>query len=68
MVLACAPVASLMRFAARPVGAMRAAVMPKFLRMCKIHFIIVVLPVPGPPVTNTKPLLMASEMALFWSS
>ena len=49
MVLASRPVASLMRLAARPVGAHSAISRSRESR-CKMQRMPVVLPVPGPPV------------------
>jgi hypothetical protein len=50
MVLASKPVASIMRLAARPVGAHRRSPTPLAARMRRMPLTIVVLPTPGPPV------------------
>jgi hypothetical protein len=51
MVLASNPVASVIRLAARPVGAHSDRLVPLAARMRRIELTIVVLPTPGPPVT-----------------
>ena len=48
MVLASTPVASVMRFAARPVGAQSSSRTPLAARILRIELTIVVLPTPGP--------------------
>ena len=50
MVLASRPVASLMRLAALPVGAARSTSRPYARYAAMIPWVVVVLPVPGPPV------------------
>ena len=65
-VLASLPVASLMRFAARPVGAISVTFFPIWSNTSRIHFIIVVLPVPGPPVTSATPDVIAALTASRW--
>ena len=63
MVEASSPVTSVNRLAARPVG----AASRHFSFICRkrerIPFRMVVLPVPGPPVTSNTPLTAASRMA-----
>ena len=61
-VLASMPQASLMRLAARPVGA-ASAISPLTLSRRMMHLMIVVLPVPGPPVITVMPLLTAVSIA-----
>ena len=56
------PQASLMRLAARPVGA-ASAISPWTLSSLMMHLMIVVLPVPGPPVMTVMPLVTAVSMA-----
>ena len=53
MVLASTPVASVMRFAARPVGAQSSSRTPLAARILRIELTIVVLPTPGPPVITS---------------
>src|SRR4051812_28976200 len=53
MVLASNPVASVMRLAARPVGAHSNRLTPLAARMRKIELTMVVLPTPGPPVMTS---------------
>ncbi|CDD03037.1 unknown [Ruminococcus sp. CAG:382] len=65
IVFASLPDASLIRFAALPVGAARAYEMPIISKMSSIAFITVVLPVPGPPVTMLTPKQTALRMAFF---
>src|SRR5262245_34260978 len=55
MVLASKPVASVMRFAARPVGAHSRRPVPFAARMRRIALTMVVLPTPGPPVMTSEP-------------
>ena len=55
MVLASMPVASVMRFAALPVGAARRHSRPSFLKSFITALMVVVFPVPGPPVRTKTP-------------
>ena len=64
IVWASYPVASVIRFAARPVGAARRILIPSLSKNWIIVLIVVVLPVPGPPVNMSKPCLIASITAL----
>ena len=50
MVEAFFPVISLSRLAARPVGAASKILLVSFSVIARIAFVIVLLPVPGPPV------------------
>ena len=50
MVLASMPVASLIRLAALPVGAASKILMPAVFKAAMMPWVVVVLPVPGPPV------------------
>ncbi len=59
MVLASRPVASVMRFAARPVGAASSAFRPSSSSKSIIQLIAVVFPVPGPPVITVTPCCIA---------
>ena len=70
MVFASAPVASLIRFAALPVGAANRKSLPSFSKYRKMVRMVVVFPVPGPPVMSTTPFVTASFTALrcSWSS
>ena len=68
IVLASLPVDSVILFAALPVGAPRSTLIPLFSYMWMIAFIIVVLPVPGPPVIISIPLLNAPIIASFCDS
>ena len=52
MVLASIPVASLILFDARPVGAARSTFMPEERSAPMMAFVVVVFPVPGPPVST----------------
>ena len=56
------------RFDALPVGAHSWVLRFNFLKMCNIHLIIVVFPVPGPPVITLTPYLTAFSIALTWFS
>ena len=67
MVLASSPVASLMRLAARPVGAHSSMSFSSFKRLM-MQRMMVVLPVPGPPVTTSTPSSTALLMARFCSA
>ena len=53
MVLASNPVASVIRLAARPVGAHSNRLTPLAARMRRIELTMVVLPTPGPPVMTS---------------
>ena len=66
MVLASKPVASVMRLAARPVGAHSNRLTPLAARMRRIALTIVVLPTPGPPVMTSTLDLRASRIAAAW--
>ena len=66
MVLASMPVASVMRLAARPVGAQRRSFAPLTDRMRRIEFTMVVLPTPGPPVMTSTLERSARRMASTW--
>ena len=68
MVWAFWPVSSDMRLAARPVGAQRDTRCPECCKSERMAFTVVVLPVPGPPVSTITLLLMAMRMALRCSS
>ena len=63
MVLDSSPVSSLMRFAARPVGAANRTLSPACFSMRIMAFKVVVFPVPGPPVSISTPCSMAAFMA-----
>ena len=63
IVLASLPVSSVILFAALPVGAASATSSPLFSIRVIIPFTVVVLPVPGPPVNISKPLLTAISIA-----
>ena len=52
MVLASMPVASLIRLAALPVGAASRTRSPAFFSAAMMPCVVVVLPVPGPPVST----------------
>ena len=68
MVRASQPAASVMRFAALPVGAQSSKLSPSFSSMVITNCNIVVLPVPGPPVITSAPLVSARRTARFCSS
>ena len=68
MVLASKPVASVMRLAARPVGAHSNRLTPLAARMRKIELTMVVLPTPGPPVMTRTLDSRASRIAATWLS
>ena len=55
MVFASTPVAAVSLFAALPVGAHSAALSPRSSSIRRMHLTMVVLPVPGPPVTICTP-------------
>ncbi len=73
MVLAGLPVTSLMRFAARPVGAASATLSPSSSNSWRIPFRVVVFPVPGPPVRIKQTALnggdyrLSLEIAVFYA-
>src|SRR5262245_34063065 len=62
------PVASLMRLAARPVGAQSKSLTPLAARMRRIALTMVVLPTPGPPVMTRTLDMSASRIAATWLS
>jgi hypothetical protein len=66
MVLASMPVASVMRLAARPVGAQSRSFTPFAARMRRIEFTMVVLPTPGPPVITMSFERSARRIASAW--
>lgn len=68
MVLASRPVVSVMRFAARPVGAQRSRFTRLAARIRRIAFTSVVLPTPGPPVITMTLDTRAVRVAFFWLS
>jgi len=68
IVLASMPVASVMRLAARPVGAQSRSLTDLAARMRKIEFTMVVLPTPGPPVITMVLDWSAVRMASAWLS
>ena len=68
MVLASKPVASVMRLAARPVGAHSRSCVPFAARMRRIALTMVVLPTPGPPVMTSTLDISASRIAATWLS
>ena len=63
MVLASKPVASVMRLAARPVGAHRRSLTPFADSMRRMALTMVVLPTPGPPVMTSTLDISASRTA-----
>ena len=63
IVLASTPVASVMRLAARPVGAQSNSRTPLAARILRIELTIVVLPTPGPPVTTSAFAISARRIA-----
>ena len=63
MVLASIPVASLMRLAARPVGAASRTRSPAFFNAAMMPCVVVVLPVPGPPVSTMTLEVTACRIA-----
>ena len=65
-VLAVVPVASVIRFAALPVGAAKATFKPIFCSASRYIFKIVVLPTPGPPVKIEILLLIKLDSASSW--
>src|SRR6516225_119069 len=68
MVLASKPVASVMRLAARPVGAHSKSFAPFADRMRRMALTSVVLPTPGPPVMTRTLEVSASMTADLWLS
>ena len=66
MVLASMPVASVMRLAARPVGAQSSSFTRFAARMRRIELTMVVLPTPGPPVITMTFDLSARRIASAW--
>ena len=67
-VLASRPVASLIRLAARPVGAASAMAGVLARRICRMVLTSVVLPTPGPPVITSTLARSASRTASRWLS
>ncbi len=63
IVEASKPVVSVIRLAARPVGAASRMVKFSDSKKCSIALIVVVLPVPGPPVMMKSPFLTAQTTA-----
>ena len=63
IVTASQPVASVIRLAARPVGAARRISMSSVSKYRIMALIVVVLPVPGPPVMTSTPFFTASTTA-----
>ncbi len=68
IVFASRPVASAMRFAARPVGAARRTGFSSPSKQRMIALIVVVFPVPGPPVRSITPPAAALRTASFCRS
>jgi hypothetical protein len=68
MVLASKPVASVMRLAARPVGAHSRSLTPLAARIRRMPLTMVVLPTPGPPVMTNTLHTSASRIAADWLS
>jgi hypothetical protein len=68
MVLASKPVASVIRLAARPVGAHSKSSVPFAARIRRMALTIVVLPTPGPPVMTSTLDVSASRIAATWLS
>ena len=66
--MASCPQVSLIRLAARPVGAVSAKEIFSLRKMSVMALMTVVLPVPGPPVTTVTPPDTASRMARFCCS
>ena len=66
MVRASNPDVSVMRRAARPVGAHRRRLVPLAVRMRRMALTMVVLPTPGPPVMTSTFDSRASRMARLW--
>src|SRR5208337_399102 len=64
MVFASYPVASLIRFAALPVGAAKRVLTPRALKILRMELMMVVLPVPGWPVST----MTLDRQALFTAS
>ena len=63
IVIASTPEVSVIRLAARPVGAASATEIPISLKIFTMRLIIVVLPVPGPPVIIVILLVRAARIA-----
>jgi len=63
MVRASKPVASVIRLAARPVGAHSSTSSPSACISRMMNRVMVVLPVPGPPVSTVTPPRSASSTA-----
>ena len=67
MVFASMPEASDRRLAARPVGAARRIFAPASRKAVIMPRVVVVLPVPGPPVSTRTLLDAALRMACIWT-
>ena len=57
-----------MRCAARPVGAASSTRLPRLCNILMIALSVVVLPVPGPPVSTSSPSDSAAVIASFCKS
>ena len=68
IVLASKPVASVMRLAARPVGAHSRISVPFAARIRRMALTMVVLPTPGPPVITVTLDISARRTAATWLS
>src|SRR5277367_86703 len=68
IVLASTPVASVIRLAARPVGAQSKSFTPLAARIRRIELTIVALPTPGPSVITIAFALSARRIASLWLS
>ena len=68
MVLAWNPVASVIRLAARPVGAQRRSFTPLAESTRRMDLTMVVFPTPGPPVMTSTLDIRARRIAVFWLS
>ena len=68
IVFASRPVASVIRFAARPVGAASRILSPNARYAAMIPCVVVVFPVPGPPVSTITLETAALRIASAWTS